>query len=125
LDVNDKAKVKIGELTAFCDRSFLYCRPAGHPCAWPERIDRHQRWEAAVPSRTYEIIVRGRLSPGLVAACEGFEAAEFDQGMTHLVGLVPDQKVLHRLLRVLRDLNVELVSVNPVTEETISSTTTS
>jgi hypothetical protein len=78
-----------------------------------------------VPGSTYEIIVRGRLSPGLVAACEGFEAAEFDQGMTHLVGLVSDQKVLHRLLRVLRDLNVELVSVNPVTEETISSTTTS
>jgi hypothetical protein len=68
-----------------------------------------------VLSRTYKVIVRGRLSPGLVAACEGFEAAEFDQGTTHLVGPVPDQKVLHRLFQVLRDLNVELISVNPVT----------
>lgn len=75
-----------------------------------------------MPSRTYEVIVRGRLSPALVAAFEGFEAADFDQGLTHLVGLVPDQAVLHRLFRVLNDLNIELVSVNPVTEITGSPT---
>lgn len=74
-----------------------------------------------MPSRTYKVAVRGRLSPGVVAACEAFEAVEFDQGMTHLVGLAPDQKVLHRLFRVFGDLNVELISVNPVTQEAFSS----
>jgi hypothetical protein len=80
----------------------------------PARIHRRPRGEAAVPSFTYEVTVRGRLSPGLVTALEGFEVAAFDGGLTHLVGLAPDQKVLYRLFRVLADLNVELVSVNPV-----------
>ncbi|HXN60606.1 MAG TPA: hypothetical protein VN886_09145 [Acidimicrobiales bacterium] len=61
--------------------------------------------------------MRGRLSPGLVAAFEDFEAADVDQGLTHLVGTVPDQEALHRLFRVLSDLNIELVSVNPVSEK--------
>lgn len=68
-------------------------------------------------AKRYKVIVRGRLSPGLVAAFEGFEAADFDQGLTHLVGLVPDQEALHRLLGLLSDLYIELVSVNPVCEE--------
>jgi hypothetical protein len=70
-----------------------------------------------VPSRTYRVIVRGRLSAGLVAALEGFEPADCDQGLTHLVGTVPDLEVLHRLFRMLSDLNIELVSVNPVSEK--------
>jgi len=32
--------------------------------------------------------------------------------LTHLIGRVPDQEVLYRLFGLLRDLNVELVSVN-------------
>jgi len=68
-----------------------------------------------VSSSTYRVKVRGKLSPGLVAAFEGFEAVAFDGGLTHLVGLVPDHEVLHRLFRMLLDLNIELVSVNPVT----------
>jgi hypothetical protein len=71
-----------------------------------------------VPSNTYKVIVRGRLSPGLIAAFEGFEAADSDRGLTHLVGLVPDQQSLHRLFGVLRDLNIELVSVNLANETT-------
>jgi hypothetical protein len=58
--------------------------------------------------------VRGRLSPWIVAAFEGFDMDDFDRGLTHLVGLVPDQEVLHRLFRMLVDLNIELVSVNLV-----------
>ena len=75
-----------------------------------------------MPRSTYNVIVRGRLSPGLIAALEGFEAADFDRGLTLLVGVVPDQDVLHRLFRVLRDLNIELVSVNRVSENRLSST---
>ena len=75
-----------------------------------------------MPGTTYKVIVRGRLTAPLVNAFEGFEAADFEGGVTHLVGLVPDQEVLHRLFRVLRDLNIELVSVNPVIEGTVIST---
>jgi hypothetical protein len=69
-----------------------------------------------VPRRTYRVVVRGRLSPALVAAFEDFEAGDVDGGLTPLVGTVSDQEALHRLFRMLSDLNIELVSVNPVRE---------
>lgn len=60
----------------------------------------------------FEIVVKGRLSPTLTAAIEGFEVSRCDGGLTHLVGWVTDQARLHSTLELLRDLNIELVSVN-------------
>jgi hypothetical protein len=65
-------------------------------------------------AKGYEIVVRGRLSPTLVAAIDGFEVVRCDRGLTHLVGWVPDQARLHSTLELLRDLNIELTSVNPI-----------
>ena len=65
-------------------------------------------------AQTFEIVVRGRLSPTLAAALDGFEVSRCEHGMTHLVGWVPDQARLHSTLELLRDLNIELASVNPV-----------
>ena len=59
-------------------------------------------------------MVKGRLSPTLTAAIDGFEVCRCEDGLTHLVGWVPDQARLHGTLEVLRDLNIELISVNPV-----------
>lgn len=64
-------------------------------------------------AETFEIVVRGRLSPTLVAALDGFEVAHCEGGLTHLVGWVPDQARLHSVFALLRDLNIELASVNP------------
>jgi hypothetical protein len=61
----------------------------------------------------FEIVVKGRLSPTLTAAIEGFEVSCCDGGLTHLVGWASDQARLHGTLELLRDLNIELVSVNP------------
>jgi hypothetical protein len=63
---------------------------------------------------SFEIVVKGRLSPTLIAAMEGFDVSRCDQGVTHLIGWVPDQARLHGTLELLRDLNIELVSVNSV-----------
>ena len=72
--------------------------------------------DTAVPMHTFEVIVRGRLSPALLAAFGDFEAAHVDGGgLTRLVGRA-DQNTLHELFRLLQDLSVELVSVNPVSE---------
>jgi hypothetical protein len=60
---------------------------------------------------SFEIVVKGRLSPTLIAAIAGFEVSWCDHGETHLVGLVPDQAALHGTFEMLRDLNIELVSV--------------
>lgn len=61
----------------------------------------------------FEIVVKGRLSPTLIAAFDGFEVSRCDHGETHLVGWIPDQATLHGTFEMLRDLNIELVSVNP------------
>ena len=61
----------------------------------------------------FEIVVKGRLSPALIAAIHGFDVSRCDHGMTHLVGWVADQARLHSTFDLFRDLNIELVSVNP------------
>jgi hypothetical protein len=66
-----------------------------------------------MPPESFEIVVKGRLSPTLIAAIDGFEVGRCHDGETHLVGWVPDQSGLHGTLERLRDLNIELVSVNP------------
>jgi len=64
-------------------------------------------------AQSFKIVVKGRLSPTLVAAMEGFEVTGVDEGRTTLVGWIPDQARLHSTFALLRDLNIELVSVNP------------
>jgi hypothetical protein len=72
----------------------------------PERI--------VVTASRFEVVVRGRLGSALVAAFEGFEVARVDRGCTHLVGWVIDQARLHSMLERIRDLNIELISLNPL-----------
>jgi hypothetical protein len=74
-----------------------------------------------VSAETFEIVVRGRLTPTLVGALDGFEVVRYSQGLTHLRGWVPDQARLHSLLEVLRDLNIELKSVCAVGSATGNS----
>jgi hypothetical protein len=64
-------------------------------------------------AQSFEIVVKGRLSPALVVAIDGFEVSGVEDGRTTLVGWVPDQARLHGTFELLRDLNIELVSVNP------------
>ena len=65
----------------------------------------------------FEIVVRGVLSPTLIATIDGFDAHYCTDGHTHLVGIVPDQSTFNRLLRGLLQPDIELVSVNPVEDE--------
>ncbi len=60
-----------------------------------------------------EIVVRGRLGPDLIDALDGYAVSTDDVGTTHIVGSVPDQPALLGLLDIFRDLNIEVVSVNP------------
>jgi hypothetical protein len=71
-------------------------------------------------ARSYEIQVKGTLSPTLVAAIEGFQVSHVESGRTTLVGWVTDQTRLFSTLEVLRDLNIELVSLNPGPDRPIS-----
>lgn len=65
-------------------------------------------------AEAFEIVIRGRLSPSLVAALGEFQVRSVTSGQTLLVGCVTDQAQLHSALETLRDLNIELVCLNRV-----------
>jgi hypothetical protein len=64
------------------------------------------------PTR-YRVVVRGRLGEHLRTAFPQLEL-ESRAGETSLSGSFADQAQLHGLLDRLRDLGIQLVSVNPV-----------
>jgi hypothetical protein len=68
-------------------------------------------------SHVYEVIIRGRMSPELIASLDGFAIDSDADGFTRLVGDVPDQPQLLGLLAAFDDLHIEVVSVNPVSTD--------
>jgi hypothetical protein len=71
-------------------------------------IDGHRR-------QRYEIVVRGRLSRRYECAFDGATLVP-RHGQTALRADLIDQSQLYGLLNRLRDLGIELVSVNPAAE---------
>ena len=72
---------------------------------------RHRSRSRAGRPTSYQIVVRGELSQRYSTAFEGM-ALEAEDGQTTITGLVVDQAHLHGLLNRVRDLGLELVSVN-------------
>lgn len=69
--------------------------------------------EQSTQPRLYRVVVRGRLGEYLASAFEELEL-ESRAGETSLTGTFADQAQLHGLLDRLRDLGIQLVSINPV-----------
>jgi hypothetical protein len=67
-----------------------------------------------VPTEMFQVVIRGRLSSSLLTAIDDFEVSRCERGLTYLKGSVTDQARLHNLFGLLRDLNIELVSVNTI-----------
>lgn len=65
----------------------------------------------------FEIVINGTLSDPIAALINGFEVSRIEHGLTHLIGTVPDQAKLQGILTLFANLNIELVSVNPLAEE--------
>jgi hypothetical protein len=63
----------------------------------------------------YELVVHSELGDRFASAFGGMEV-HAGGGITRIVGLVRDQSQLHGLLDRIRDLGIELVSVNPLVE---------
>jgi hypothetical protein len=66
----------------------------------------------------YRIVVRGELSRRFSTAFEGMTLLAGD-GETSISGPVVDQSHLHGLLDRVRDLGLELISVNAILEPTM------
>jgi hypothetical protein len=69
----------------------------------------------------YQIVVRDELSQRYATAFEGM-ALEAGDGLTTITGPVVDQAHLHGLLDRVRDLGLELVSVNAAFTDAVPTT---
>jgi hypothetical protein len=69
--------------------------------------------EQITEPRRYRIVVRGRMGDHLANAFGELELESHD-GVSSLTGTFVDQAQLHGLLDRLRDLGIQLVSVNPI-----------
>lgn len=63
--------------------------------------------------RRYQVVVRGGLGESFASTFEQLEL-ESHAGESSLTGSFADQAQLHGLLDRLRDLGIQIVSVNPV-----------
>ena len=70
-------------------------------------------------SQDYEIRIKGHLDEGWADWLGGLTIQHEANGDSLLTGSLPDQSALHGLLNRLRDLGVELVSVNPAEDESV------
>jgi hypothetical protein len=62
----------------------------------------------------YEIRIKGHLDESWADWFDGLAIRHEDNGETRLYGSLPDQAALHGVLNRLRDLGVQLISVNPI-----------
>ncbi len=62
----------------------------------------------------YEIRIKGHLENRWADLFEGLTIVLENNGVTRLIGQVADQAALHGLLRKVRDLGMELLSVNHI-----------
>lgn len=70
-------------------------------------------WTSAGPNVT-EIVVRGTLGPALRAALGGYEVSSQGTGFTSITATLVDQSELLGLISFCADLNMQIVSINPV-----------
>ena len=66
------------------------------------------------PSENYEIKIRGHLDTRWAEWLYGMSITHKVDGSTTLYGPLPDQIVLHCVLDRIRDMNLELLSVNQI-----------
>jgi hypothetical protein len=77
-------------------------------------IEDGDRSEAPVQPGHYVIRLKGHLAPRWAAWFEGLAMTHTAAGETILSGPIADQAALHGVLDRVRDLNVELISVNRI-----------
>lgn len=63
---------------------------------------------------TYEIRIRGHLSPQRMKSFEGLDIMFEKEGISRLTGSLPDQAALYGILKKIRDLGMYLLSVNSI-----------
>lgn len=68
-------------------------------------------------SRRYEICINAHLSEAWLLNFEQMTIGRMDNGRSILTGRLADQAALHAILRKIRDMGLELISVNQLDED--------
>jgi hypothetical protein len=76
--------------------------------------------EHFLPPDSFEVVVKGRLSDALIRGT-GTELVNCEGGLSRLIAPGFDQLRLHTLFELFQDLNIELVSVNSLSNDLIAS----
>ena len=77
-------------------------------------------------AHTHEIVLRGRLGPSLLGPMlDDFTVDLADTNLTRLAGTIRDSSHLNGLVAYLASINAELISINPITVTTDTTTTRS
>jgi hypothetical protein len=69
--------------------------------------------ESPVPAHEVAIVLKGRISPEVAGALDGFAIDTGEAGTTTVTGSVPDQARLLGLLAMFDDLHIQVISMNP------------
>ena len=70
-----------------------------------------------IQSRRYEICINAHLSEAWLLNFEQMTISRIDDGRSILTGVVADQAALHAILRKIRDMGLELLSVNQIADD--------
>lgn len=70
--------------------------------------------QSQTPKQGFEIRIKENLSPEWLDWFEDFALTFMPNGETILIGAITDQSALHGLFARIRDLNLTIISVNPV-----------
>jgi len=62
----------------------------------------------------YKIRIKGHMDTKWADWFDGLQITHEEDGTTTLYGPIPDQAALHSILRKIRDLNLQLISVKQV-----------
>lgn len=72
----------------------------------------------------YQICLRGQLNLAWAGWFEGMQIALDANGNTLLIGTIVDQAALYGLIKKIRDLGMQLISIMPVPPTTLESDST-
>ncbi len=67
-----------------------------------------------MPGQNYRICIHNHLDTGWMVWFENLVIQHEANGVTTMTGFIPDQSALYGMLMKLRDLGLELISVEPV-----------
>lgn len=62
----------------------------------------------------FKIRIKGHMDTKWADWFDGLQIGHEKDGTTTLIGSLPDQTALHSILRKIRDLNLQLISINQV-----------